>query len=154
MIDKTELRAVVERAIEGTDLFVVDVTVSTDNVVDVALDSMTDVTIDDCIAVDKAVHAAFDQDVEDYELTVGSYGITSPLRVRQQYDKNIGQPVEVLTADGRKLHGTLTVAADDSFTVAVPTRVKADGKKRPELVDVDTVLRYDEVKYTKCEIKI
>ena len=154
MIDKKELTAVINKALEGSKMFLVDLTVSGDNVIDVQLDSIESITIDDCIAVNNAVHDAFDQDVEDYELTVGSYGITSPLRVRQQYDKNIGQPVEVLTADGRKLHGTLTAAADDSFTVAVPTRVKADGKKRPELVDVDTVLRYDEVKYTKCEIKI
>ena len=154
MIDQTEVTAVVERAIEGKDLFVVEVTVSGDNVIDVALDSMGSVTIDDCIAVDHAVHAAFDQDVEDYELTVGSYGLTSPLRVRRQYDKNLGQAVEVLTADGRKLHGTLTAADEETFTLTIPTKMKIEGKKRPEIVDTDTVLRYDEVKYTKCDIKI
>lgn len=154
MIDKTALTAVVNQALEGSDLFLVAVTVSGDNVIDVSLDSMGSVTIDDCIAVDKAVHTAFDQDAEDYELTVGSYGITSPLLVRRQYDKNIGQAVEVLTADGRKLHGTLIAASDDSFTITTPTKVKVEGKKRPELVDVETTLRYDEVKYTKCDIKI
>ena len=154
MIDKTELTAVVERALEGSDLFVVEVTVSSDNVIDVALDGMVDVSLDDCIAVDRAVHAAFDQDVDDYELTVGSYGLTSPLRVRRQYDKNVGSPVEVLTADGRKFSGTLSEANDDTFTVLVSTKVKQEGKKRPELVDVPTVLRYDEVKSVKPIIKI
>ena len=153
MIDKKELTQVVNAALEGTELFLVQVTVSADNVIDVALDSMGDVSIDDCMRVNDAVLAAFDRDVEDYELTVGSYGISSPLLVPRQYQKNLGGEVEVLTADGRKLKGTLTEADDQGFTVAVPTKVKREGKKRPEVVDVDTTLRYDEIKYTKNIIK-
>lgn len=153
MIDKKELTQVVNAALEGTDLFLVQVTVSADNVIDVALDSMGDVSIDDCMRVNDAVLDAFDRDVEDYELTVGSYGISSPLLVPRQYQKNLGGEVEVLTADGRKLKGTLTEADDQGFTVAVPTKVKREGKKRPEMVDVDTKLQYNEIKYTKNIIK-
>ena len=153
MIDKKELTQVVNAALEGTDLFLVQVTVSADNVIDVALDSMGDVSIDDCMRVNDAVLDAFDRDVEDYELTVGSYGISSPLLVPRQYQKNLGGEVEVLTADGRKLKGTLTEADDQGFTVAVPTKVKREGKKRPEMVDVDTRLQYNEIKYTKNIIK-
>ena len=130
------------------------VTVSGDNVIDISLDNMGDVTIEHCIAVDKAVHAAFDQDAEDYELTVGSYGLTSPLLVLKQYEKNMGKEVEVLTCDGRKLHGTLTHADNERFTISTPTKMKVEGKKRPEIVDVETTLLYSEVKYTKCIIKI
>ncbi len=153
MIDKTELKAVVEQALDDSELFVVDITVSTDNVIEVSLDGMRDITLDDCMRVDKAVHAAFDQDAEDYELTVGSYGLTSPFKVQRQYVKNIGQEVETLTNSGLKMHGTLTAASDHTFTITVPTKVKVEGKKRPEMQDVATILRYDEVKYTKCEIK-
>ena len=153
MIDKKELTQVVNAALEGTDLFLVQVTVSADNVIDVALDSMGDVSIDDCMRVNDTVLDAFDRDVEDYELTVGSYGISSPLLVPRQYQKNLGGEVEVLTADGRKLKGTLTEADDQGFTVAVPTKVKREGKKRPEMVDVDTKLQYNEIKYTKNIIK-
>ena len=153
MIDKKELTEVVNRALEGSDLFLVQVTVSSDNVIDVALDSAGDISIDDCVRVDKAVHAAFDQDVEDYELTVGSYGISSPLLVVKQYEKNVGQEVEVLTRDGRKLKGTLTACSQHDFTIVTPTKMKVEGKKRPEMVDVTTTLAYDEVKTTKCIIK-
>ena len=149
MIDKAKIEQVVSDAIAGTDLFLVEVTVSRDNVVDVALDSMGSVSIDACVAVNNAVLAAFDRDEEDFELTVGSYGITSPLKVRRQYDKSVGGEVEVLTGDGRKLRGTLVSAGESTFTVAVPTRVKTPGKKRPEVVAVEHELRYDEIKYTK-----
>ena len=95
------------------------------------------------------MHKAFDQDEEDYELTVGSYSLTAPFKVLKQYEKNLGGEIEVLTADGRKLKGTLTTATQEEFTITVPTRTKIDGKKRPEIVDVEHTFKYDEIKYTK-----
>jgi len=154
MIDKTELTRVIEEAIDGTDLFLVQVTVSGDNVINVDLDSESSVDIDQCVMVNDAVLAAFDRDVEDYELTVGSYGITSPLLVRRQYDKNIGEEVEVLTRDGRKLKGVLTAADDEGFTIEVATKVKIEGKKRPELQMVPERITYDNAKQTCVNIKI
>ena len=107
MIDRTELEKVINEALEGTKMYLVTLNVSKDNIIDVALDSDEDITIDDCVAVNDAVLNAFDRDDEDYELTVGSYGITSPLVLPRQYRKNIGYEVEVLTGDGRKLKGVI-----------------------------------------------
>ena len=135
MIDRTELEKVINEALEGTKLYLVTLKVSKDNVIDVALDSDEDITIDDCVAVNDAVNEAFDHDVEDYELTVGSYGITSPLLLPRQYQKNVGYEVEVLTADGRKLKGILAAADDEGFTLTTTVKRKLEGKKRPELVE-------------------
>ena len=154
MLDKAEVTRVIEQAIEGSDLFVVQVTITRDNIITVDLDSDSSVDIDQCIMVNDAVLAAFDRDVEDYELTVGSYGISSPLLVRRQYDKNIGQEVEVLTRDGRKLKGVLTAADDEGFTIEVLTKVKVEGKKRPEQMMVPERITYDNAKQTKCIITI
>jgi ribosome maturation factor RimP len=155
MIDEQELTRVIEAELAESELFVVQVTVSRDNIVEVLLDTMGEgVTIDDCVRVNNAVLAAFDRDVEDYELTVGSYGISSPLLLPRQYEKNLGGEVEVLTADGRKLKGVLSQAGEEAFTVGVPTKVKVEGKKRPEIQVVPVVLRYDEIKYTKNIIKV
>ncbi len=149
MIDKKELTGVIEKALEGSKMFLVDLTVTGDNVIDVQLDSLESITIDDCIAVNDAVHEAFDQDAEDYELTVGSYSLTEPFKVLRQYEKNIGGEVEVLTADGKKIKGTLTAVTAEQFTVTVPTKTKIEGKKRPEMVDVEHSFKFDEIKYTK-----
>ena len=47
-----------------------------DNVFDVTIDKAGDsVSLEDCEYVHRAVLAAFDRDVEDYALTVGSVGI-------------------------------------------------------------------------------
>lgn len=154
MIDKTALEQVISEALEGTKLYLVTLKVSKDNIIDVALDSDEDITIDDCVAVNDAVHAAFDRDEEDYELTVGSYGITSPLLLPRQYQKNVGYEVEVLTADGRKLKGVLADADDEGFTLSMTVKRKIEGKKRPELVEEQERFNYNDIKYTKNIINI
>ena len=154
MIDKAELTDVINQALDGSDMFLVDVTVTPDNVIDVEIDADRDITIDDCQRLNDIVLAKFDRDVEDYELTIGSCGLTTPFKVLRQYSKNVGNAVEVLTADGRKLKGTLANAGDDQFTITIEVKEKVEGKKRPQLVQNDIVLKYDEVKYTKNIIEI
>jgi len=154
MIDKTALEQVINEALEGSKLYLVTLKVSKDNIIDVALDSDEDITIDDCVAVNDAVHAAFDRDEEDYELTVGSYGITSPLLLPRQYQKNVGYEVEVLTADGRKLKGVLADANEEGFTLSMTVKRKLEGKKRPELVEEQERFNYNDIKYTKNIINI
>ncbi len=153
MIDKQLLTQTVEEAISGTDAFVVEVRVSPANEIVVEIDSPTGVDIDSCAAITRKIESVFDRDVEDYELEVGSAGLTSPFKVRGQYLKNIGNEVEVLTRDGRKFKGILKEVADNGdFTVAVPTKVKEPGAKRPTLVEVDTTMAPDDCKSVKYVI--
>jgi ribosome maturation factor RimP len=154
MIDKTALEQVINEALEGTNMYMVTINVSKDNIIDVALDSDEVITIDDCVAVNDAVHAALDRDIEDYELTVGSYGITSPLLLPRQYRKNVGGEVEVLTSDGHKLKGVLADADDEGFTLTMTVKRKLEGKKRPELVEEQERFNYSDIKYTKNIIKV
>lgn len=138
MIDKQLLTSTVEDAIKGTDIFIVDIKVSPENYVVVELDSPEGMDVDTCAEINRKITETFDRDVEDYDLEVGSAGLTAPFKVRGQYLKNIGNEIEILTRDGRKLSGVLKSVADNGdFTVAVPTKVKAEGAKRPTIVDVD-----------------
>lgn len=153
MIDKQLLTQTVEEALANTDAFLVDVRVSPANEIVVEIDSPTGVDIDSCAELTRKIESVFDRDVEDYELEVGSAGLTAPFKVRGQYLKNIGNEVEVLTRDGRKLKGVLKEVADNGdFTVAVPTKVKAEGAKRPTLVDVDTTFAPADCKSVKYVI--
>ena len=153
MIEKSELTKVIEAALEGSELFLVDVAVSRDNNIVVEIDSMDCVSIDDCAKLTKAIESHFDRDVEDYELEVGSAGLTSPFKVKRQYEKYIDEEVEILTKDGRKLKGTLKDATDDNFTVSITKKVKPEGAKRPVEVTEDETFNYDEIKYTKYLIQ-
>ena len=144
MIDKQKLTATVENAIADTNIFIVDIRVSPDNDIIVELDSPDGLDIDTCADINRKIEAAFDRDVEDYQLEVGSAGLTAPFTVRGQYLKNVGNPVEVLTKDGRKIYGTLKSVADDgSFVVTSQVKVKNEGEKRPHIEDVDETFTPD-----------
>lgn len=153
MIDKAKLIDVINASIEGSELFLVDVTVSRDNNIVVEIDSMDSVSIDDCANLTRAIESNFDREVEDYELEVGSAGLTSPFKVKQQYDKYMGEEVEVLTKDGKKLKGTLKEAGDETFTLGISKKVKPEGAKRPVEVVEDETFNYSEIKYTKYLIQ-
>ena len=154
MIDKNLIASIVEKQLEGTDGFLVDVRVSPTNVVTVEIDSMTGVDIDTCARLTRAIEEKVDREVEDYELEVGSAGLTSPFKVAKQYEKNIGNDIEVLTRDGRKLSGTLQSIAPDgeSFVMTVKEKVKEPGKKRPVIVDTPVELKVADTKSVKYQI--
>lgn len=153
MIDKTAMAAFIEKQLEGTDLFLVGLEVSPANDIKVEIDSDTSVDIDQCVALTREIEGEFDRDVEDYELEVGSAGLTSPFKVKRQYDKNIGKEVEVLTKDGKKLKGLLRSAGSETFTVLVDEKVKPEGAKRPVIRQAEHTFGYDDVKYTKYLIQ-
>lgn len=148
MIDRQLLSDTVEAAIAGTDAFIVDVTVGADNRLTVEIDSPTGVDIDTCVAITRKIEEVFDRDVEDYELEVGSAGLTSPFKVKGQYEKNIGNRIEVLTRDGQKLRGELTAVSPDGseFTFTVARKVKEEGKKRPVTVEEPLTLKVADTK--------
>lgn len=152
MIDRDTLYSFVEKCLEGTELFPVDVTVSPDNNIVVEIAGVSGVAIDSCVELTRQIEAEFDRDKEDYELEVGSAGLTSPFKVARQYAVNHGQKVEVLTAGGEKLHGVLGDSDDEGFDLIVRKKVKEPGQKRPVETNVTRHFKYSEVKYTRCEI--
>ena len=153
MIDTQIVEEIVKEGIAATDLFIVDITVSPDNRIVVVVDNDEGVDIDRCTALHRFIESRLDRDVEDYELEVGSAGITSPFKVVRQYQKNIGNEVEVLTRAGQKLNGVLKAADETGFVVTVTKKVKPEGAKRKIEVEEDLTFPYNEIKYTKYLIR-
>ena len=96
--------------------------------------------MDDCVALDRAFHALFNQDEEDYALTVTSAGLDQPFQVLRQYLKAIGTEVEVSVRGGRKFTATLLAADEGAITVRYSAREAVDGKKKKELVTREETL--------------
>lgn len=153
MIDKQLLAETVNAAIAGTDLFTVEIRIEPGNNIVVELDSETGIDIDTCATITRKIEAVFDRDKEDYDLEVGSAGLTSPLKVRGQYLKNIGNEVEILTRDGRKLSGVLTAVGDDDFTVEIAVKERPKGAKRPVTVMKAETFKMADCKSVKYSIK-
>lgn len=149
MIGKEQISDIVEQEIDGTPLFLVDIVVNPGNIIVVEVDSEANIGIDDCIALSKKIESHLDRDIEDFELEVGSAGLTSPFKIPRQYNKNIGNEVEVLTSGGQKIKGILKSSNDDGFELTLTKKVKPEGSKKKVIVEEDITFRYDEVKYTK-----
>ena len=62
MIEKEKIAELVDRAIENTDAYVVDITVSGDNDIVVELDSATGVDLDFCSDVNRKLNESLDRD--------------------------------------------------------------------------------------------
>lgn len=149
MIDKNIVKTIVEEWLKDKEYFLVDVEISSDNKIVVEIDHADGVWIEDCADLSRFLQEKLGEELDDYELEVGSAGLGQPFKVAQQYLNHVGKTVEVLTSDGKKVQGVLTKVDGDKFTVTVKEKQRIEGKKRPVMVDVDKEFSMDEVKSTK-----
>ena len=149
MIDKNVVKTLVEEWLKDNEYFLVDVMQTSDDRIVVEIDHADGVWIEDCADLSRFLQEKLGEELDDYELEVGSAGLGQPFKVAQQYLNHVGKTVEVLTSDGKKVQGTLTKVDGDKFTVTVKEKQRIEGKKRPEMVDVDKEFSMDEVKSTK-----
>ena len=149
MIDKNIVKTLVEEWLKDKEYFLVDIQVSPDDRIVVEIDHADGVWIEECVALSKYIEDRLSRDEEDYELEVGSAGLGQPFKVPQQYINYVGKDVEVLDAEGKKVRGVLKSVEGNDFVVTVSEKVKVEGKKRPQLQDVDHQYQMDKVKYTK-----
>lgn len=149
MIEKSTICQVVNEWLEDKEYFLVDVAVDSFNKILVEIDHTDGVWIEDCVELSKYIESKVDREIEDYELEVGSAGIGQPFKVLQQYYINVGSDVEVLLKNGQKLTGVLKDADEEGIVLSVTKKVKAEGERRPKMVEEDLRYKYEEIKYTK-----
>ena len=131
MINKEQLVILCEEALAGTDRFLVEVKVKPNNVIEVYIDADTAVNIDHCAELSRYVNEKLDRDVEDYELSVFSWGLSGALKMDRQLQKYVGKDVEVKTKEMGKMQGKL-VSFDDEKIEFLPAPKKASKKKPAE----------------------
>lgn len=146
MIDKAKVKELVDQWLDDKDYFLTDLTVTRDNCITVEIDHADGVWIDDCVQLSRHIEANLSRDEEDYELEVGSAGLGQPFKVLRQWQNHVDKQVEIITADGRKLKGTLREADADNIVLTTRQKVQVEGRKRPVLQDVDLNLPMAEVK--------
>lgn len=149
MINKEIIQTLTEEWLQGNEYFLVDVNFAADDRIVIEIDHADGVWIEDCAALSRFLQERLGEELGDYELEVGSAGLGQPFKVAQQYVNHIGDTLEVLQADGKKVQGVLKAVDAPSFTITVQEKQKQEGKKRPVLVDVDKTYQMDEVKYAK-----
>ena len=149
MINKETIQTLTEEWLKDNDYFLVDINFGADDRIVIEIDHADGVWIEDCAALSRFLQEQLGDELGDYELEVGSAGLGQPFKVAQQYVNHIGDTVEVLELDGKKVQGVLKSVEGTNFTVTVHEKQKQEGKKRPVLVEVDKTYAMDGVKYAK-----
>lgn len=153
MIERNVIKELAEEKLASSDNYLVDVVIKPGNYIVVEIDNDEGVNIDDCVELSRFIESHLDRDAEDFELEVGSAGITSPFKVLRQYIKNIGNEVEILLTEGKKLTGVLKSADENGIVVTIEKKIKPEGAKRKITVEEDLPLKFEEIKYTKYLIR-
>jgi len=149
MITESHILSLIQEKLEADGVFLVELSVHPGNRIVVVIDKNSGVSIDYCIQINKLIDSAFDREVEDFELEVSSAGIGQPFKVHQQYLKNLGNQVEVLTRNSQKLKGELTEVNSEGFMVKVEAMIKPEGKKKKELHIIEHRFKFEDVKSVK-----
>ena len=149
MINKDVVKTFVEEWLQGNDYFLVDIIFGADDRIVIEIDHADGVWIEDCAELSRFLQEKLGDELGEYELEVGSAGLGQPFKVAQQYQNHIGDTLEVLGADGKKVQGVLKSVEGRDFTLTIREKQKQEGKKRPVLVDVDKTYSMDHIKYAK-----
>ena len=132
----SEIIDAIDSEIVARGLYIIDVTVSKDNDVEVTIESEEGkVELEDCVEISRFFETKFDRETEDYSLTVTSAGLDQPFKVLKQYIKSIGKKVEVQLKGGKKMVAVLEAADEESITLKYSQKEAVEGKKKKEIVE-------------------
>ena len=144
---KEKVEQLIAEGVEGTDIFLVKLTVSSSNDINVLLDSDSGLTLANCRTVSRAIESNLDREEEDFSLTVSSVGIGEPLVLRQ-YKKNVGRKVQVTLIDGEIIEAKMVEVDDKGVEIEWKSREKKPTGKGKITVINNRLLDYQNIKQT------
>jgi len=151
MISKDLIEKLVKERL-SEEQFIVMISVSESNRIDIFIDGYEGLTIDQCVAVSRHVEHSLDREEEDFSLQVSSPGLSEKFRVKEQYFKYRGKAIEVITEEGTEFEGILLSADDSGIVVETSAKEKPEGAKKKIVVVKEHHLKYDEIKSAKAVI--
>lgn len=152
MISKERVLELVDEVIAEKGAFLVDLSVSKGNKIKVLIDKQDGLSINDCVQVSRFVENKLNRDEEDFDLEVSSPGVSEPLKVRQQYPKNVGRIVEVTTIENEKHKGKLLNVSNEGVVIEETKKVKVEGSKKKKTITEHVNIAFSEIDKTKVLI--
>ncbi|MBF0694845.1 MAG: ribosome assembly cofactor RimP [Flavobacterium sp.] len=130
---------------EKPELFLIDLTITDAYKIIVTLDGDNGVTLQDCIDISRAIEHNLDREEQDFSLEVASGGVSSPLKHKRQYKKNIGRTLIVKLAT-ETIEAPLTDADDEKIVLEWEAREPKKVGKGKETVLKRQEIRYEDIK--------
>ena len=147
MIERDRIIELVEKIIRETEIFLVDIKITGTNKILIWIDKKDGITIDECAEISKELENHLDRSIEDFELEVSSPGLDTSFRVRQQYDKNIGREIEIVTEDNKIHKGKLLQITEDEIKLEIIKNKKGKEKKEDQATELS--LGFNQIKSAK-----
>jgi len=149
-VEKRVIELVEEKISDRPELFLVEVKLLPGNKLIIHVDGDQGISIQDCAAISRHVgfHLEEENTIEKaYNLEVSSPGVGEPLKLKRQYEKNIGRELSVKITGGDIMEGKLLDVNEQSITIEA--KVKEKGKKAQL---VETSLDFNNIIETKVLI--
>ena len=151
-MDHKKIKDLVDEALAlNESLFLIDLTISENNKIQVTVDGDNGVPLSECIRISRNVEHNLDREEEDFSLEVTTPDISHPLKEKRQYVKNINRILKVTTAED-KLEGTLVEADDEKIVLNWKAREPKPIGKGKVTVQKSATLTYKEIKEAKVKI--
>lgn len=155
MLDKNIIQTLAEERINelNSGIYIVELSISTSNVIHVEIDKLKGgVSVEDCMSVSRNIEHNLDREKEDFELHVSSAGLDKPLRHLNQYVKNIGRTLAVVSLDGKKTEGELVKVSDEGIVLRLMSKQLDEKKKKKILVEEILEFPFSQIKEAKIVI--
>ena len=136
---------------EYNSLFLISLNISDQNHILIVIDGDEGVSVNDCIAVSRKIENNLDREEEDFSLEVASSGVSEPLKLPRQYQKNIGRKLEVTTKTD-KFVGNLTDVNEDGIVLSWKAKEPKPIGKGKVTVDKEAKIAFQEIEKAKVVI--
>jgi ribosome maturation factor RimP len=136
MIAKEKVAEIILSELKVRNIILVDLAVNNQNKIKV---------------ITRIIEAAFDREIEDYELEVGSAGVGQPFRMKEQYDFNKGRTLSILDNNGRKHTGRLLEVELEGIILEEDKEEKINGKKKVTGV-INNTYTWAQIKIAKVQV--
>lgn len=137
---------------ENPSLFLISLSVTGDNQIKVVIDGDNGVSVEDCMAVSRAIEHNLDREEADFSLEVLSAGVSEPLQLVRQYQKNVGRDLKVRTTE-ETFEGTLVEASKESIKLVWKTKEPKPTGKGKITVEKEALVPYKDIIEAKVMIK-
>ncbi len=154
MLSETTVKTLIANGLEERpDLFLIDLTLHTDNKISVVIDGDNGVTVEDCMYMSRAIENNLDREDDDFSIDVASAGATSPLVNKRQYKKNIGRTLQIKAKPDVKTEGVLIEVDDSEVTLEWEAKEPKPVGKGKVVVKKQAKFKYEDVLEAKVIIK-
>jgi ribosome maturation factor RimP len=137
---------------ERTDLFLIELSISNDQAINIIIDGDNGLKVEDCMFISRAIENNIDREEHDFSLEVASAGAAAPLTLPRQFKKNIGRELEVKTAT-ENFEAELLNITEEGIELSWKAREPKPVGKGKVTVQKSAKIAYNDIVEAKVMIK-